>query len=325
MYGIDTSGNATIVQTLVFNAFVFAQISNSVNLRRLDWKLNIFEGMLNNWYFIAILQNNLPDMSRRAIMWSAQTTFPNVNKEEKLELLLHILSKFFAVPIFFQMTKVMDIMEDFLKMMGWKYLCFDGGTKMEEHALHIQQFNAKDSVSILLTQAGGLGLNLRTADTVIIQPTIFSILSQHIHACYKLDINNEMVIQSNPQSIANGQVPGHQSKLSVMCTIQAGCILLYSLNKQDDTIHSMIITLHLSNTDSDTILLGPEPPHPLPEPQQRFYPFFIRLHSLCNRLSTNHQIGPYLNIVPLAFAASASNNIFEAINCPDRQSAITGT
>ncbi|KAG1863477.1 uncharacterized protein F5891DRAFT_933578, partial [Suillus fuscotomentosus] len=50
----DTSGNATIVQTLVFNAFVFAQIFNLVNSRRLDRKLNIFEGMLNNWYFMAI-------------------------------------------------------------------------------------------------------------------------------------------------------------------------------------------------------------------------------------------------------------------------------
>jgi ATP-dependent helicase STH1/SNF2 len=31
------------------------------------------------------------------------------------------------------MTKVMDVMEDFLKMMDWKYLRFDGGTKAEEH------------------------------------------------------------------------------------------------------------------------------------------------------------------------------------------------
>jgi ATP-dependent helicase STH1/SNF2 len=68
------------------------------------------------------------------------------------------------------MTKVMDIMEDFLKMMGWKYLRLDGGTKTEERALHVQQFNAKDSeikVFILSTRAGGLGLNLQTADTVI--------------------------------------------------------------------------------------------------------------------------------------------------------------
>ncbi|KAG1781576.1 Ca-transporting ATPase [Suillus placidus] len=50
----NTSGNNTIVQTLVFNVFVFAQISNSVNSRRLDRKLNIFEGMLNNWYFMVI-------------------------------------------------------------------------------------------------------------------------------------------------------------------------------------------------------------------------------------------------------------------------------
>ncbi|KAG2361782.1 hypothetical protein BDR07DRAFT_1485475 [Suillus spraguei] len=50
----ETSGNDTIVQTLVFNAFVFAQIFNSVNSRRLDKKLNIFEGMSNNWYFMVI-------------------------------------------------------------------------------------------------------------------------------------------------------------------------------------------------------------------------------------------------------------------------------
>ncbi|KAJ7052601.1 Ca-transporting ATPase [Mycena amicta] len=46
--------NDTTVQTLVFNAFVFAQIFNSVNCRRLDRKLNIFEGILSNWYFIVI-------------------------------------------------------------------------------------------------------------------------------------------------------------------------------------------------------------------------------------------------------------------------------
>jgi Ca2+-transporting ATPase len=43
-----------IVQTMLFNVFVFAQIFNSFNCRRLDRKLNIFEGVLKNWYFIAI-------------------------------------------------------------------------------------------------------------------------------------------------------------------------------------------------------------------------------------------------------------------------------
>ena len=75
------------------------------------------------------------------------------------------------VLIFFQMTKVMDdIMEDFLKMMGWKYLRLDSRTKTEDRAGHVQLFNAKDSeykVSILSTRASGLGLNLQTADIVV--------------------------------------------------------------------------------------------------------------------------------------------------------------
>ena len=44
-----------IVRTLIFNAFVFAQIFNSFNCRRLDRKLNVFEGMTKNWYFMAII------------------------------------------------------------------------------------------------------------------------------------------------------------------------------------------------------------------------------------------------------------------------------
>ncbi len=53
--GLESSDhNNTVVQTLVFNAFVFAQIFNSVNCRRLDRKLNIFEGITKNYYFMGI-------------------------------------------------------------------------------------------------------------------------------------------------------------------------------------------------------------------------------------------------------------------------------
>ncbi|KAJ8091396.1 ATP-dependent DNA helicase Snf21 [Marasmius tenuissimus] len=98
-----------------------------------------------------------------------------VRTSGKLELLNRVLPKFFAtghrVLIFFQMTKVMDIMADFLKYTGVKFLRLDGGTKTEERASFVTLFNAKDSefkVFILSTRAGGLGLNLQTADTVII-------------------------------------------------------------------------------------------------------------------------------------------------------------
>jgi len=50
----DTPEGHREIKTLVFNAFVFAQIFNSVNCRRLDNKLNIFEGITKNNYFIGI-------------------------------------------------------------------------------------------------------------------------------------------------------------------------------------------------------------------------------------------------------------------------------
>ncbi|KAJ3768128.1 SNF2-family ATP dependent chromatin remodeling factor snf21 [Lentinula raphanica] len=98
-----------------------------------------------------------------------------VRTSGKLELLNRILPKFFAtghrVLIFFQMTKVMDIMADFLRFLNVQFLRLDGGTKTEERASFVTLFNAKESeykVFILSTRAGGLGLNLQTADTVII-------------------------------------------------------------------------------------------------------------------------------------------------------------
>ena len=50
----NSEHNQTVVQTLVFNSFVFAQIFNSINCRRLDRKMNVLEGVTKNYYFIAI-------------------------------------------------------------------------------------------------------------------------------------------------------------------------------------------------------------------------------------------------------------------------------
>lgn len=96
----------------------------------------------------------------------------------KFELLDRVLPKFNAsghrVLIFFQMTQVMDIMEDFLRMRDLKYMRLDGSTKADTRTGMLNEFNAPDSeyfCFLLSTRAGGLGLNLQTADTVIIFDT----------------------------------------------------------------------------------------------------------------------------------------------------------
>ena len=96
----------------------------------------------------------------------------------KFELLDRVLPKLKAtghrVLIFFQMTHVMDIMEDFLRMKGFKYMRLDGSTKTEDRTGMLKLFNDPDSdyfCFLLSTRAGGLGLNLQSADTVIIFDT----------------------------------------------------------------------------------------------------------------------------------------------------------
>ena len=93
----------------------------------------------------------------------------------KFELLDRILPKFKAtghrILMFFQMTQIMNIMEDFLRMRNMLYLRLDGSTKSDDRSDLLKAFNAPDSpyfCFLLSTRAGGLGLNLQAADTVII-------------------------------------------------------------------------------------------------------------------------------------------------------------
>ncbi|EJP68125.1 SNF2 family domain-containing protein [Beauveria bassiana ARSEF 2860] len=71
--------------------------------------------------------------------------------------------------IFTQMTKVLDILEQFLNIHGHKYLRLDGATKVEQRQILTDRFNRDPRILcfILSTRSGGLGINLTGADTVI--------------------------------------------------------------------------------------------------------------------------------------------------------------
>ncbi|KAF5276830.1 hypothetical protein FQA39_LY06382 [Lamprigera yunnana] len=93
----------------------------------------------------------------------------------KFELLDRILPKLkqtnHRVLLFCQMTQLMTIMEDYLGWRGFAYLRLDGTTKSEDRGELLRKFNQKNSeyfIFLLSTRAGGLGLNLQSADTVVI-------------------------------------------------------------------------------------------------------------------------------------------------------------
>ncbi|XP_043469159.1 chromodomain-helicase-DNA-binding protein Mi-2 homolog isoform X2 [Leptopilina heterotoma] len=110
-------------------------------------------------------------------------TGPNGNYETsalikaagKLVLLSRMLTKLrvdgHRVLIFSQMTKMLDILEDYLEGEGYKYERIDGNITGTQRQEAIDRFNAPGAqqfVFLLSTRAGGLGINLATADTVII-------------------------------------------------------------------------------------------------------------------------------------------------------------
>uniref|UniRef100_A0A3Q2PE10 Chromodomain helicase DNA binding protein 4b n=1 Tax=Fundulus heteroclitus TaxID=8078 RepID=A0A3Q2PE10_FUNHE len=75
------------------------------------------------------------------------------------------------VLVFSQMTKMLDLLEDFLENEGYKYERIDGGVTGNMRQEAIDRFNAPGAQQfafLLSTRAGGLGINLASADTVII-------------------------------------------------------------------------------------------------------------------------------------------------------------
>lgn len=87
------------------------------------------------------------------------------------KLLKRLKERGSRVLIFTQMTRVLDILEDFMVMRGYNYCRIDGNTTHEDREESIDIFNAPNSEKfcfILSTRAGGLGINLQTADICIL-------------------------------------------------------------------------------------------------------------------------------------------------------------
>lgn len=69
------------------------------------------------------------------------------------------------------MVRMLDILADYMSLRGFQYQRLDGSTKAELRQQAMDHFNAPgsdDFCFLLSTRAGGLGINLATADTVII-------------------------------------------------------------------------------------------------------------------------------------------------------------
>lgn len=110
------------------------------------------------------------------------------------KLLPKLQSQGSRVLIFSQMTRMLDILEDYCHWRQYQYCRLDGQTAHEDRNRQIQEYNMENStkfIFMLSTRAGGLGINLATADVVII---------------YDSDWNPQMDLQAMDRAHRIGQM-----------------------------------------------------------------------------------------------------------------------
>ncbi|KAJ8528654.1 hypothetical protein ON010_g14675 [Phytophthora cinnamomi] len=112
------------------------------------------------------------------------------------------------VLLFSQMTRMMDILEDYFIMRDYSYCRLDGSTKLMDRVDQMEKFNKvsagatsvsdDDNVFIFMlsTRAGGLGINLIAADTVIFFDSDWNPQqdNQAMDRCHRIGQKNEIIV-----------------------------------------------------------------------------------------------------------------------------------
>lgn len=96
-----------------------------------------------------------------------------ITDSDKMVALDRLLAKLkregHRVLVYSQMTRMIDILEDFMVYRRHKYIRLDGSSRISERRDMVDDFQTKSDIFVFLlsTRAGGLGINLTAADTVI--------------------------------------------------------------------------------------------------------------------------------------------------------------
>ncbi|OQR87528.1 ATP-dependent helicase [Achlya hypogyna] len=112
----------------------------------------------------------------RALQLPVATLLDSVKFDHLRALLPPLHADGHRVLIFSQWTKLLDLIEVLMAHLGFKFLRLDGSTNVADRQAMIDEFNDDTTIFafLLSTRAGGLGINLTAADTVILHDLDFN-------------------------------------------------------------------------------------------------------------------------------------------------------
>ncbi|KAL9635277.1 MAG: hypothetical protein Q9204_002680 [Flavoplaca sp. TL-2023a] len=160
-----------------------------------------------------------------------------VNSSGKMIILNKLLKKLqengHRVLIFSQMVKMLDLLQDYMKLKGYQYQRLDGTVPSVQRTQAMEHFNKSDSPDfcfLLSTRAGGLGINLMTADTVVL-------------------FDSDWNPQADLQAMARAHRIGQTKPVTVYRLVTADTVEEEVLERQKNKILLEQITIDISVTD----------------------------------------------------------------------------
>jgi len=183
-----------------FGSFIDDVTSKPLNPRRIERNVELCH-IINDELGTPGLIGKPPTYQGFTNIW-----IPPVDKliydSGKLTQLDHLLKKLkdegHRVLIFFQMVKMIDIIEEYLTYRKYTYLRLDGSTSITERNNMVSDWQTRSDLFIFLlsTRAGGLGINLTAADTVIFydndwNPTVDQ---QAMDRCHRLGQTKQVTV-----------------------------------------------------------------------------------------------------------------------------------
>ncbi|KAK9701560.1 DNA repair protein rhp26 [Basidiobolus ranarum] len=137
---------------------------------------SIFSGRRHALFGIDLVRKicNHPDLTIPDILRDKNTTYGQPEKSGKMQVVKALLELWkpqqHRVLLFSQTRQMQDILEQFIKSLGYEYRRMDGTTPIQHRIPLVEEFNSREEIYVFLltTKVGGLGLNLTSADRVII-------------------------------------------------------------------------------------------------------------------------------------------------------------